>query len=46
MDVEVIVVGAGISGLSAAKWLKESGVSVLVLEAMNRVGGRTLTKRV
>lgn len=35
-----------ISGLAAAKWLSESGINVLVLEARNRVGGRTFTKRV
>lgn len=44
MDSTVIVVGAGISGLCAAKLLKEAGVSVIVLEALDRVGGRTFTK--
>jgi len=33
-------------GLSAAKLLSESGVNVVVLEAQNRVGGRTFTIRV
>uniref|UniRef100_A0A8C0B3L5 monoamine oxidase n=1 Tax=Buteo japonicus TaxID=224669 RepID=A0A8C0B3L5_9AVES len=34
-----------LAGLSAAKLLSESGVSVVVLEARNRVGGRTFTIR-
>ncbi|CAL1282931.1 unnamed protein product [Larinioides sclopetarius] len=44
-DCDVIVVGAGISGLSAAKIFKDYEINVLVLEARDRVGGRTLTKR-
>jgi monoamine oxidase len=40
---EVIVIGAGAAGLNAARILGEQGMSVLVVEARNRVGGRILT---
>lgn len=45
-NVDVIVVGAALSGLSAALMLQTKGVKVVVLEAQNRVGGRTLTEEV
>jgi monoamine oxidase len=42
---DVVVVGAGVAGLAAARRLAERGVSVLVLEARDRIGGRILTVR-
>ena len=41
-DADVVVVGAGLAGLAAARRLKAHDVSVLVVEARERVGGRVL----
>ena len=44
--VDVVVIGAGISGLAAAHHLLDGGLSVTVLEAAERVGGRMATDSV
>lgn len=45
INSDVIVIGAGIAGLTAFKALHQSGLNVLVLEARNRLGGRIHTIR-
>jgi monoamine oxidase len=41
----VVVIGGGISGLAAAKKLKEKGFTVIILEAQEKAGGRMRTDR-
>ncbi|MBI4883460.1 MAG: FAD-dependent oxidoreductase [Actinobacteria bacterium] len=42
---DVVVIGAGLAGLSAATALRQSGAEVVVLEARDRVGGRVFSHR-
>lgn len=44
-DVRVVIVGAGLAGLTAAYRLKRRGIRATVLEGSNRIGGRCLTGR-
>ncbi len=41
---DVIVIGAGVAGMSAAVDLARGGLSVVILEARNRIGGRVFTE--
>lgn len=45
-DVDVVVIGAGAAGIAAARRLVEKRLSVLVLEARDRLGGRAWTHAV
>jgi len=44
-EFDTVVVGAGVSGLTAARLLARNGRRVVVLEARDRVGGRLWTQR-
>ncbi len=45
-DADILVIGAGIAGLRAARTLTQAGADVLVLEKSRGFGGRAATKRV
>src|SRR6476469_10528653 len=46
LEADVVIVGAGLSGMIAARRVLEAGLVPLVLEADDRVGGRILTEHV
>lgn len=42
---DVVVIGAGVAGLAAARRLHEKGLRVVVVEGRDRIGGRVYTRR-
>ncbi|MCB1272847.1 MAG: FAD-dependent oxidoreductase [Leucobacter sp.] len=46
IETDVVVIGAGVAGLTAARRLRQRGRRVVVLEARDRVGGRVRSERV
>jgi monoamine oxidase len=45
-EYDVLVIGAGVAGLSAGRALAEGGLRVAILEARDRIGGRILTQHI
>jgi monoamine oxidase len=43
-EVDVVIIGAGVAGLSAAAELQKRGVSYIILEAQDHIGGRCITR--
>lgn len=43
-DIDVVIIGAGSAGVGAARRAQELGLSFLLVEAMNRIGGRAYTE--
>src|SRR5688572_22677600 len=44
-DTRVVIIGAGVAGLAAARTLHDAGYQVTVLEGRDRIGGRVWTSR-
>jgi len=40
---DVVIIGAGVAGLTAARELSNAGMRVLLIEARDRIGGRVMT---
>jgi monoamine oxidase len=45
-QTQVVIIGGGFSGISAAKELYESGVDFILLEGSDRIGGRVQHKKI
>jgi phytoene dehydrogenase-like protein len=45
-DKDVIIIGAGLSGLACARRLMENNVTFTLLEGQDRIGGRLKTERI
>ena len=46
MQTDVIIIGAGSAGLSAAKELTKQGISFMLVEASHRIGGRAYSEEI
>ena len=44
VKAEVTVIGAGLTGLTTAYWLKRKGIDVRIIETQNRIGGQIQTQ--